>query len=342
MTGAGKDTLVKGKRSCTVLFFSAYFIYYAVYCVFSSFIVLFLTEQGYSATVCGIITSLTFLANLLMEPVGGYITDTFLPTRRYLLVCIGIVSMVCAFCTKFMDQSWLLLPGLVLAAGLKAMALIYIVEDDESIREIETIALKNSNYIVSAFENAKEFYKKLDELVPDLILLDVMLPDESGYDIVRKLRKRPATQDIPIIMVTAKTTEMDMIKGLDGGADDYIKKPFSIMELITRVKALLRRTVKEEPKLLKLDDLVIDHERHVVTVNNEPVDLTYKEYELLRLLMGSQGIVMTREVIMRSVWDTDFEGETRTVDMHIKTLRHKLGDYGSRIKTVRNVGYVIE
>ena len=118
MTGAGKDTLVKGKRSCTVLFFSAYFIYYAVYCVFSSFIVLFLTEQGYSATVCGIITSLTFLANLLMEPVGGYITDTFLPTRRYLLVCIGIVSMVCAFCTKFMNQSWLLLPGLVLAAGL--------------------------------------------------------------------------------------------------------------------------------------------------------------------------------------------------------------------------------
>lgn len=222
------------------------------------------------------------------------------------------------------------------------MALIYIVEDDESIREIETISLKNSNYIVSAFENAKEFYKKLDELVPDLILLDVMLPDESGYDIVRKLRKRPATQDIPIIMVTAKTTEMDMIKGLDGGADDYIKKPFSIMELITRVKALLRRTAKEEPKLLKLDDLVIDHERHAVTVNNEPVDLTYKEYELLRLLMGSQGIVMTREIIMRSVWDTDFEGETRTVDMHIKTLRHKLGDYGSRIKTVRNVGYVIE
>lgn len=222
------------------------------------------------------------------------------------------------------------------------MALIYIVEDDESIREIETIALKNSNYIVSAFENAKEFYKKLDELVPDLILLDVMLPDESGYDIVRKLRKRPATQDIPIIMVTAKTTEMDMIKGLDGGADDYIKKPFSIMELITRVKALLRRTAKDEPKLLKLDDLVLDHERHAVSVNNEPVDLTYKEYELLRLLMGSQGIVMTRDVIMRSVWDTDFEGETRTVDMHIKTLRHKLGDYGSRIKTVRNVGYVIE
>ena len=222
------------------------------------------------------------------------------------------------------------------------MALIYIVEDDESIREIETIALKNSNYIVSAFENAKEFYKKLDELVPDLVLLDVMLTDESGYDIVRKLRKRPSTQNVPIIMVTAKTTEMDMIKGLDGGADDYIKKPFSIMELITRVKALLRRTTKDEPKLLTLDSLVIDHERHVVSVDNETIELTYKEYELLRLLLSNQGIVMTREVIMRNVWDTDFEGETRTVDMHIKTLRHKLGEYGSRIKTVRNVGYVIE
>ena len=222
------------------------------------------------------------------------------------------------------------------------MALIYIVEDDESIREIETIALKNSNYIVSAFENAKEFYKKLDELVPDLVLLDVMLPDESGYDIVRKLRKRPSAQNVPIIMVTAKTTEMDMIKGLDGGADDYIKKPFSIMELITRVKALLRRTTKDEPKLLTLDSLVIDHERHVVSVDNETIELTYKEYELLRLLLSNQGIVMTREVIMRNVWDTDFEGETRTVDMHIKTLRHKLGEYGSRIKTVRNVGYVIE
>ena len=221
---------------------------------------------------------------------------------------------------------------------------VLLVEDDEQIREVITDYFAAKDGVISV-ETAADGDKGM-ELIHnneyDLILLDVMLPDESGYDIVRKLRKRPATQDIPIIMVTAKTTEMDMIKGLDGGADDYIKKPFSIMELITRVKALLRRTAKEEPKLLKLDDLVIDHERHVVTVNNEPVDLTYKEYELLRLLMGSQGIVMTREVIMRSVWDTDFEGETRTVDMHIKTLRHKLGDYGSRIKTVRNVGYVIE
>ena len=222
---------------------------------------------------------------------------------------------------------------------------ILLVEDDKSIREViaDYMDEKGKDTMrLTLAEDGRACEGALERQTFDLILLDVMLPDESGYDIVRKLRKRPATQDIPIIMVTAKTTEMDMIKGLDGGADDYIKKPFSIMELITRVKALLRRTAKEEPKLLKLDDLVIDHERHVVTVNNEPVDLTYKEYELLRLLMGSQGIVMTREVIMRSVWDTDFEGETRTVDMHIKTLRHKLGDYGSRIKTVRNVGYVIE
>ena len=222
------------------------------------------------------------------------------------------------------------------------MALIYIVEDDENIREIETIALKNSNYMVCAFEKAKDLYKKIDEIMPDLVLLDVMLPDESGYDIVRKLRKRPATKKLPVIMVTAKTTEMDMIKGLDDGADDYIKKPFSIMELITRVKALLRRTETTEEKLLQLGELMIDNERHAVYVNDDQVELTYKEYELLRLLMTNPGVVMTREVIMRHVWDTEFEGESRTVDMHIKTLRHKLGDVGARIKTVRNVGYVIE
>ena len=222
------------------------------------------------------------------------------------------------------------------------MALIYIVEDDENIREIETIALKNSNYMVCAFEKAKDLYKKIDEIMPDLVLLDVMLPDESGYDIVRKLRKRPATKKLPVIMVTAKTTEMDMIKGLDDGADDYIKKPFSIMELITRVKALLRRTETTEEKLLQLGELMIDNERHAVYVDDDQVELTYKEYELLRLLMTNPGVVMTREVIMRHVWDTEFEGESRTVDMHIKTLRHKLGDEGARIKTVRNVGYVIE
>lgn len=222
------------------------------------------------------------------------------------------------------------------------MPLIYIVEDDENIREIETIALKNSNYMVSAFEKAKDFYKKLDDIIPDLVLLDVMLPDESGYDIVKKLRKNPATKRLPIIMVTAKTAEMDMIKGLDDGADDYIRKPFSIMELITRVKALLRRTESEEIKFLQLGNITLDHERHIVQVDGNVVELTFKEYELLRLLMTNPSVVLSREVIMRHVWGTEFEGESRTVDMHIKTLRQKLGDTGSRIRTVRNVGYVIE
>lgn len=222
------------------------------------------------------------------------------------------------------------------------MALIYIVEDDSNIREIETIALKNSGHTVSAFEKARDFYKKTEDMVPDLVLLDVMLPDESGYDIVKKLRKNPVTKQIPIIMVTAKTTEMDMIKGLDDGADDYIKKPFSIMELITRVKALLRRTTLEESKYARIDNVFLDNERHMVYVDDAPVELTFKEYELLRLLMSNPSVVLTREVIMRHVWGTEFEGESRTVDMHIKTLRQKLGAAGSKIKTVRNVGYVME
>lgn len=222
------------------------------------------------------------------------------------------------------------------------MALIYIVEDDSSIREIETIALKNSNYLVCAFEKAKDFYKKLDDMVPDLVILDVMLPDESGYDIVKKIRKNPSTRHLPVIMVTAKTTEMDLIKGLDDGADDYIRKPFSIMELISRVKAMLRRTTREDVKFLQLGELMLDHERHVVHAADQQVELTYKEYELLRLLMSNPEIVMSREVIMRHVWGTEFEGESRTVDMHIKTLRRKLGESGKRIRTIRNVGYVIE
>lgn len=222
------------------------------------------------------------------------------------------------------------------------MSVIYIVEDDSDIREIETIALRNSGYQVQAFETAKELYRKINESIPDLVLLDVMLPDESGYDIVKKIRKNPTTKKLPVIMVTAKTQEIDMIKGLDDGADDYIKKPFSIMELISRVKAILRRTESEEPKLLVLDELRIDHERHAVYVEGKLVELTFKEYELLRLLVSNAGVVMSRENIMIHVWGTDFEGESRTVDMHIKTLRQKLGNSGARIKTVRNVGYVIE
>ena len=230
--------------------------------------------------------------------------------------------------------------GILKKGGI--MALIYIVEDDNSIREIETIALRNSSYTVCDFENSKEFFRKIDEIVPDLVLLDVMLPDEDGYEIVKKLRKNPQTSRIPVIMVTAKSTEMDMIRGLDDGADDYIKKPFSVMELVTRVKALLRRTEPEDVKVLELDNIRMDHERRQVYVDDTPVELTFKEYELLRYMMSNLGIVLSRETIMSRVWGTDFEGESRTLDMHIKTLRHKLGEAGSRIRTVRNVGYVIE
>ena len=222
------------------------------------------------------------------------------------------------------------------------MALIYIVEDDKDIREIETIALQSCDYEVKAFENAKDFYREMEYALPELVLLDVMLPDESGYEIVKKLRQSPVSKNLPVIMVTAKTQEMDLVKGLENGADDYIKKPFSIMELTSRVKALLRRTVSKESKKISLGEISIDHERHAVYVNGIPVELTFKEYELLRLLMVNAKVVLSRETIMIHVWGTDFEGESRTVDMHIKTLRHKLGESASRIKTVRNVGYLIE
>ncbi len=221
------------------------------------------------------------------------------------------------------------------------MALIYIVEDDLSIREIETIALKNSNYTVEAFENAAAFFLRLSEKMPDLILLDIMLPDQNGYEIIRRLRKSPQTAKIPVIMVTARTTEMDLVKGLDSGADDYIRKPFSIMELLSRVRALLRRTAEEAPKLLCVGDIQLDPERHTVLAGGTQVELTFKEFELLRFLMTNSEVVLSRESIMQAVWGTDYEGESRTVDMHIKTLRQKLGVSGSRIGTVRNVGYVI-
>lgn len=222
------------------------------------------------------------------------------------------------------------------------MALIYIVEDDESIREIETIALKNSGHEVYAFENASSFYHKLSDILPDLLVLDVMLPDSDGNSIVKKLRSVAETAKLPIIMVTAKTAEIDLIRGLDNGADDYLKKPFSVMELITRVKALLRRTEGEKEDILRLGTIVIDKVRHKCEVDGETVELTYKEHELLKFLIINKGIVLSRDQIMLNVWDTEFEGESRTVDMHIKTLRQKLKSQGEHIKTVRNVGYVAE
>lgn len=223
------------------------------------------------------------------------------------------------------------------------MALIYIVEDDQNIREIESYALKNSGHSVADFECAKDFYHQIAEKVPDCILLDIMLPDEDGLEIVRRLRNIPDTKKVPIIMVTAKTTELDKVKGLDIGADDYITKPFGVMELISRVKALLRRSMNiEDEKFLSTGDIFLDDEKHMVYVQDEPCELTYKEYELLKLLIQNQGIVMSRDIIMERVWGINFEGESRTLDVHIKTLRQKLKSAGSLIKTVRNVGYMLE
>ena len=223
------------------------------------------------------------------------------------------------------------------------MALIYVVEDDQNIREIERFALQNSGYHVEEFGNAKEFYKRIADKLPQLILLDIMLPDEDGLAIIKKLRSMSETKRVPVIMVTAKTTELDKVKGLDLGADDYITKPCGVMELISRVKAVLRRTGDDvEEQNLTLGEVSIDCKKHMVTVGDEVCELTFKEYELLKLLMMNAGIVMTRDVIMERVWGIDFEGESRTLDMHIKTLRQKLKDAGSRIKTIRNVGYIME
>lgn len=223
------------------------------------------------------------------------------------------------------------------------MALIYVVEDDVNIREIECFALKNSGYTIEDFECAKDFFAKVRERVPDLVLLDIMLPDEDGLEIVKKLRKKAETRRVPIILVTAKTSEMDKVKGLDIGADDYLTKPFGVMELISRTKALLRRSQNMSlEKFLSLGDIFLDDEKRMVYVNDKPCDLTYKEFELLKMLLQNVGIVLPREEIMVHVWGMDYEGESRTLDMHIKTLRQKLGESGSRIKTVRNVGYRME
>ena len=223
------------------------------------------------------------------------------------------------------------------------MATIYIVEDDVNIREIERYALKNSGYQVEEFECGADLFKRLESKVPALILLDIMLPNEDGLDILTKIRADKNTAKVPIIMVTAKTSELDKVKGLDLGADDYISKPFGVMELISRVKALLRRSMNtEEEKFLSAGDIFLDGEKHMVYVNDEPCELTFKEYELLKLLIQNQGIVMSRDVIMERIWGIDFEGESRTLDVHIKTLRQKLKNTGTLIKTVRNVGYMIE
>ena len=221
------------------------------------------------------------------------------------------------------------------------MALIYIVEDDENIREIEMFALKNAGYGVMGFGCAADFCAKVQERLPALVLLDVMLPDEDGLVVVEKLRAHAKTRRVPVIMATAKTTELDKVKGLDLGADDYITKPFGVMELISRVKALLRRSSGMEEQRLYFGPVLMDQEQRAVFVDGTLCELTYKEYELLRVLLVHAGIVCTRDMILERVWGTDFEGESRTLDMHIKTLRQKLGAAGSMIKTIRNVGYML-
>ncbi len=220
------------------------------------------------------------------------------------------------------------------------MALVYIVEDDKNIQEIEEYALKNNGCQVKSFDDGISFGTGMETVLPDLVLLDIMLPGEDGLSILKKLRSNPKTREIPVIMVTAKDSEMDTVKGLDAGADDYISKPFGIMELISRVKAVLRRMKKaEEEQVIRYNEVEVDKSRHLCLVDGKAVELTYKEYELLKLFLSNAGIVLSRDRIMNVVWGIGFEGETRTVDMHIKTLRKKLGEAGGYIITVRNVGY---
>lgn len=223
------------------------------------------------------------------------------------------------------------------------MATIYIVEDDVNIREIERYALKNGGYNVCEFERGTDLFAAVKKKVPSLIILDVMLPEEDGLDILASLREKKETKNVPVIMVTAKSTEIDKVKGLDMGADDYLTKPFGIMELISRVKALLRRTERMvETDVIRCGCISLDNKKHAVTVNENLCELTFKEYELLRYLMLNEGIVLSRDKIMDQVWGFEYEGESRTVDMHIKTLRQKLGEGSGLIKTVRNVGYMIQ
>ncbi|MDO4852734.1 MAG: response regulator transcription factor [Clostridia bacterium] len=223
------------------------------------------------------------------------------------------------------------------------MALIYLVEDDSDIRELETYALQNSDLEVQSFTDSTELYEALGKRIPDLVLLDIMLPGEDGMSILKHLRSDSETKTVPIIMVTAKTTEADKVSGLDTGADDYITKPFGVTELVSRVKALLRRTSRDfsagAGMILRYDPIVMNIETHRVTVHDEPVELTFKEFELLKFLLQNKGTVVTRSRLMDTVWGFAFAGETRTVDMHIKTLRQKLGEAGHLIITIRNVGY---
>lgn len=225
--------------------------------------------------------------------------------------------------------------------------MIYIVEDDIEVREMETYALKSSGFDVMAFECGKVMDEQVKTRVPDLFILDIMLPGEDGLNILKRLRVQENTKGIPVIMLTAKGTELDKVKGLDLGADDYIAKPFGVLEFISRVRAVLRRSERSssestEALNLALGGVTLDDQRRSVTVGGIAVELTFKEYELLKLLMSRPGTVFSRQQILEKIWGVDFDMDTRTVDMHIKTLRQKLGVQGSIVQTVRNVGYKVQ
>ncbi len=222
--------------------------------------------------------------------------------------------------------------------------LIYILEDDEQILEMMTYALQSSDYEVAGFQSAFALYQQLSQRLPSLILLDLMLPDEDGLTVLKKLRSDPVYQDLRIIIVSAKSSELDKVRGLDLGADDYLTKPFGIMELISRVKAQLRRVPGSSSlsPLLSCGSLSLNPATREVFCGQESITLTYKEFELLELLIQHPGQVLSRNIIMDRVWGYDFEGTSRTLDMHIRTLRQKLGKQGKMVQTIRNVGYKLE
>lgn len=220
--------------------------------------------------------------------------------------------------------------------------MIFCVEDDRNIRELVVYTLSSTGMEAEGFEDGEVFFKALAERLPELILLDIMLPGEDGMAILKKLKNNKKTKDIPVIMVTAKGTEYDKVSGLDAGADDYVTKPFGMMELVSRIKAVLRCTKKkEEIEVLKAGPIVLNEKKHEVLVDGAHVSLTLKEYEMLKRLMHNKGIVLTRDRLLEEIWGYDFDGETRTVDVHIRTLRQKLGKAGEEIETVRGVGYRI-
>ncbi|MCI7640198.1 MAG: response regulator transcription factor [Clostridiales bacterium] len=221
--------------------------------------------------------------------------------------------------------------------------MIWCVEDDPSIREIEVYALNSTGLEARGFADGGEFWEALETERPELVLLDVMLPGEDGVAILKRLRSDERYREIPVIMATAKGTEFDKVQSLDLGADDYITKPFGMMEMVSRVKAVLRRSQpKQATPLLKLKGLTLDENQHTVTIDDQRVVLTYKEYELLRLFLSHPGMAFSREQLLQTVWNTEYAVETRTVDMHIRTLRQKLGEYGRYIETIRGVGYRLE